>query len=263
MLLAMRLDREIPAEGPPLKPVLELPDLGYMASVRKIGDAWVKLFILGNKANGDHQHEDKGSFILECAGDSFAFDFGVVDYANPVTDLLKQCQRHNMLTPWSDDERPRPLNPIRVDVKPAGSGDATRFQAAMDCTPGWAGWFSRWHRTWDSPAPDQLTITDTWAVDKGKGVVFHWTTRLPMQLDGHRVVIEGRRARAVLELPADVEAQIEHLPLMDPRRRATDEQRRELIQYGWAHAETQPRLTLKQRGTSGSLRLAVNLHLKP
>lgn len=263
MLLAMRLDREIPAEGPPLNPFLELPDLGYMASVRKLGDAWVKLFILGNKANGDHQHEDKGSFILECAGDSFAFDFGVVDYANPVTDLLKQCQRHNMLTPWSEDERPRPLNPIRLDVKPAGSGDATRFHAAMDCTPGWAGWFSRWQRSWDAPTADTLIITDTWAVEKGKGVIFHWTTRLPMQLDGHRVIIEGRRARAVLELPDDVEAQIEHLPLIDPRRRATDEQRREVIQYGWAHAETQPRLTLKQRGASGSLRLAVKLHLKP
>jgi hypothetical protein len=261
MLLAMRLDREIPAAGPALAPFIAMADLGYMASVRRLGPEFVKLFVLGNKAGGGHQHEDKGSFILECAGDSFAFDFGVLDYSNPVTDLLKQCQRHNMLTPWSDDERPKPQNPIYADVKPTGSGDATRFHATIDATPGWEGWFTKWHRTWDSPTPDTIIITDEWAVQKGEGAIFHWTTRLPIQLEGGRVTIQGRRARAEFTVPAGVEAVVEHLLLMDPRRRATDEQRREYIQYGWAHAETQPRLTLRQRGKAGTLRLEVKLTL--
>jgi hypothetical protein len=99
MLAILRLDREIPARGPELAPFVEMPDLGYMASVRRLGPELVKLFILGNKARGDHQHEDKGSFVLECAGDSFAFDFGCVDYANPIATQLKHAQRHNMLTP--------------------------------------------------------------------------------------------------------------------------------------------------------------------
>lgn len=263
MLMALRLDREIPATGPVLAPFLEMADLGYMASVRRLGPEWVKLFVLGNKAGGDHQHEDKGSFILECAGDSFAFDFGVMDYANPVTDLLKQCQRHTMLTPWSDDERPKPKNPIHADVKPHGSGDAARFHATMDATPGWEGWFKQWHRTWDSPQPGTLIVTDDWAVERGHGAIFHWTTRLPIRLEGRRAIIQGRRARAELLLPDGVEATVEVLPLMDPRRRATDEQRRELIQFGWSHAETQPRLTLRQRGQSGTLRVEVRLFLNP
>ncbi len=262
MLMALRLDREIPAAGPELSAFASLPDLGYMASHRRLGSEWVKLFILGNKAGGDHQHEDKGSFVLECAGDSFAFDFGVLDYSNPVCDLLKQCQRHNMLTPWSDDERPRPQNPIRADVKPRGTGDEVRFEAEMDCSPGWEGWFEHWHRRWESPSPDTLIITDDWAVARGQGAVFHWTTRLPLRLEGNRVIIEGRRALAVLEIPEDVEARIEHLPLMDPRRRATDEQRHEMIQYAWAHAETQPRLTLRQSGRQGRLQVRVTLTLK-
>ncbi len=261
MLLPMRLDREIPATGPALSPFLEMTDLGYMASVRRLGPELVKLFILGNKGGGDHQHEDKGSFILECAGDSFAFDFGVLDYANPVTDLLKQCQRHNMLTPWCDTERPKPQNPNPVDVKPQGTGDATRFHATLDATPGWEGWFTQWRRTWDSPTPDTFVITDDWAVARGEGVLFHWTTRLPLRLEGRRVTIQGRRARAEFLVPDGVEAVVEHLPLMDPRRRAIDEQRREYIQYGWAHAETQPRLTLRQRGRAGTLRLEVKLTL--
>ncbi|MFM1852488.1 MAG: hypothetical protein RIS54_2172 [Verrucomicrobiota bacterium] len=261
MLLPLRLDREIPAKGPPLRPFLTMPDLGYMASVRRLGDQWVKLFLIGNKAGGDHQHEDKGSFTLECAGDSFAFDFGVLDYANPVCNLLKQCQRHNMLTPWSDDERPKPQNPIRADVKPQGRGDETAFHAEMDCTPGWEGWFSRWHRTWDSPSPDRLTLIDDWAVERGEGVILHWTTRLPMEIEGRTVRIRGRRATAELTLPADVEAKIEQLPLMDPGRRAIDRQRREMLQYGWDHAETQPRLTIRLRGRSGRMQIDLRLAL--
>jgi hypothetical protein len=262
MLAILRLDREIPAEGPALAPCIAMPDLGYMASVRRLGPELVKLFILGNRARGDHQHEDKGSFVLECAGDSFAFDFGCVDYANPIATQLKHAQRHNMLTPWSETERPAPQNPLAVDVKPHGSGDATRFHASIDLAPGWEGWFTRWQRTWDSPAPDTFVITDEWAVEKGLGAVFHWTTRLPIRIEGRTAVIEGRRARAELSFADDVEAAVDELPLVDPRRTAV-EARWEVIQFAWKHAATQPRLTLRQRGASGTLRVGVKLTLKP
>jgi len=262
MLAILRLDHEIPAAGPALTPFLTMPDLGYLASVRRLGPELVKLFILGNKAGGDHQHEDKGSFVLECAGDSFAFDFGCVDYANPVANQLKQAQRHNMLTPWSETERPAPRNPIPVDAKPQGSGDAVHFQATLDATPGWEGWFSRWIRHWDSPAPDTFVITDEWAVERGEGAVFHWTTRLPIRLEAGRAVIEGRRARAELTFDTGLEAQVDALPLQDPRRTAIEE-RWEVKQFGWHHAATQPRLTLRQRGRAGTLRVTVRLTLKP
>jgi hypothetical protein len=36
-----------------------------------------------------------------------------------------------------------------------------------------------------------------------------------------------------------------------------------MIQFGWAQAETQPRLTLRQRGQSGTLRVVVQLFLNP
>ena len=204
----------------------------------------------------------KGHFVLECAGDSFAFDFGVVDYANPVTELLKQCQRHNMLTPWSDDARPQPKNPIFADIKPLGSGDETKFHAKVDLAAGWEGWFERWTRSWDSPAPDHFVITDEWAVAQGKGVIFHWTTPLPMRLEGDRVIIEGRRATAQILIPAGVQAQIDHLPLQDPRRTAVEQDRRDIIQFGWKLAETQPRLTLRQAGKSGTLQIEILLELK-
>jgi hypothetical protein len=275
MLLPLRLDREIPAEGPPLAPFCEMPDTGMMCSVRRHGGELVKLFIMGNRSGGDHQHEDKGSFVLEFAGDSFSMDFGVLDYANPVTDLLKQAQRHTMLTPWSDAERPHPKNPIYADIKPQGSGDAVRFHATMDLEAGWEGWFKHWRRTWDSPAPDALVITDEWAVEKGRGAIFHWTTHLPMRREGDRIIIEGRRARAELLIPPGVEAELEELVLQDPRRTSVDtvyhgasNRRLDTIKpgsqslFGWAYAATQPRLTLRQAGGSGTLRVEVKLRLK-
>jgi len=261
LLLGLQLAREVPAKGPGFQPFMEMTDTGMMCSVRRLGPELVKLFLMGNKAGGDHQHEDKGSFVLECAGDSFAFDFGVVDYANPVTELLKHCQRHNMLTPWSEDARPKPQNPLRVDIKPHGHGDETKFHATMDLAGGWEGWFEKWQRTWDSPAPDTFVITDEWAVAQGRGVIFHWTTRLPMRIEGDRVIITGRRATAVVRIPAGVEASIDQLPLQDPRRTAVEQDRRDIIQFGWALAETQPRLTLRQPGKSGTLRLEVKLTL--
>ena len=277
LLLAMRLDRYIPAEGPPLAPFCSMPDTGMMCSVRRHQGELVKLFIMGNRSGGDHQHEDKGSFILEFAGDSFALDFGVLDYANPVTTMLKHAERHTMLIPWSDDARPAPANPIFADIKPEGSGDATRFHATLDATPGWEGWFTRWQRTWDSPAPDTFVITDEWAVAQGRGVNFLWTTHLPMRREGDRIIIEGRRARAELQIPPGVEAVLDELPLQDPRRTRVDNvyhgASNRLLDsvaaqahgslFGWSHAATQPRLILKQAGRSGTLRVAVRFSLKP
>jgi hypothetical protein len=262
-LLAMAMSRDIPAEGPPLRPFVDMPDTGMMCSVRRHQGEVVKLFLMGNKAGAGHTHEDKGNFVLEFAGDSFAMDFGVVDYSNPLVEELKTAQRHNLLTPWAAGLRPRPTNPIKADIRAVGRGDATAFHATMNAAAGWEGWFTKWQRTWDSPAPDTFVITDEWAVEKGEGAVFHWTTPLPMRREGDKVIIEGRRGVAEITIPAGTEAVIEQLPLMNPARRAIDELRREMVRFGLHHAETQPRLAIRQRGASGTLRVAVKLRLKP
>ena len=261
-LLAMSMARDIPAKGPPLRAFVDMPDTGMMSSVRSHAGELVKLFLMGNKAGASHTHEDKGNFVLEFAGDSFAMDFGVVDYSNPVVEELKTAQRHNMLAPWSTGLRPKPTNPIKADIRAQGHGDATAFHATMEVTAGWEGWYKKWRRTWDSPTPDVLVITDEWEVEKGEGVVFHWTTPLPMRREDNKVIIESRRGFAEITIPDGTEAVIELLPLVNAARRATDELRREIVRFGLRHAETQPRLTIRQRGTRGTLRVAVKLSRK-
>ncbi|MBP6507844.1 MAG: heparinase II/III family protein [Opitutaceae bacterium] len=264
-LLAQNLSRDIPAQGPALPPLVTMPTIGQMASHRQLGAEWVKLFLMGNQAGASHTHEDKGSFILEFAGDSFTKDFGSCDYSNPLADMLKHAQRHNLLVPLTaGGVRPKPQNPILADITPHGRGDAQSFHATMELAAGWEGWFARWQRTWDAPTPGELTLTDDWAVEQGDGVVFYWTTPLPITLDAknRRAVIAGRRGRATLTWGEAIEASLEELPLEEPVWKDVLRERKESYLLTTLLPETQPRLSLTQRGRSGKLVVNVRLELK-
>ena len=261
-LLGQNLLREVPSAGPPLRPVADMPDIGQMASHRKLGAEWVKLFLMGNRSGASHTHEDKGSFVLEFAGDSFAKDFGSCDYSNPLADILKHCQRHNMLVPLTaGGARPQPRNPIFADITPRGRGDEHSFHATLDLAAGWEGWFTHWQRTWDSPTPGSLTITDEWEVEQGLGAVFYWTTPLPILLDAknRRAVIAGRRGRALLTWDEGIEAVAEELPLEEPAWKDVLRERKEAFLVTTLLPETQPRLSLIQRGSHGRLVVRVKL----
>ena len=263
-LLTENLARGLPAAGPAFRPFVDMPAIGQMASHRRHGGEWVKLFLMGNQSGAAHTHEDKGSFVLEFAGDSFAKDFGMCDYSNPLSDLMKHAQRHNMLTPLAaGGVRPKPQNPLFADLTPRGRGNETSFHASLDLAAGWEGWFERWTRTWDSPTPAELTITDDWSIQQGEGVVFHWTTPLPLTLDAgrRRAVIEGRRGRAILTWADGIEAACEELPLEEACWKDVLRQRREVYLMTTLLPATQPRLTLIQRGRSG--RLVVRVSLEP
>jgi len=83
-----------------------------------------------------------------------------------------------------------------------------------------------------------------------------------MRQAGNTVIVEGRRGLAEITIPPGTEALIEQLPLVTPERRAIDALRREMVRFGLNHAETQPRLTIRQRGASGTLSVQVRLRAK-
>jgi hypothetical protein len=195
---------------------------------------------MGNKAGAGHTHEDKGSFVLEYAGDTFAMDPGTCDYSHPLAGIIHNCERHNMLVPYGMSERPGPQCPLQVDVKPKGKGDAQSFSAAMDLASGWENYYCRWRRTWESPAPDVMTITDSYELVAGAGVEFYWQTRLPVAIEGHRAVVTGARGCAIVEGPAGLAWRLDELPLLDGVQR---------------------RLALRCEGRAGTL--AVHVRLVP
>ncbi|HOZ46728.1 MAG TPA: heparinase II/III family protein [Candidatus Hydrogenedentes bacterium] len=203
----------LPQSGPPAPAFVHLPDTGYIASTRPLDGEFVKLFIMGHNKAADHTHEDKGGFVLEFAGEALAMDLGICDYDDPIHIEYKQCQRHNMLVPVGMPERARPQRPIPFDVKPSGRGDEVAFYATIDATPGWSGYYKKWVRTWDSPAPDHITIQDEYELTKGSGVEFYWQTLLPCRVEDHAVVITGARGQAEIRFPEDCRLRIESLPM--------------------------------------------------
>lgn len=223
-------------------PVVVLPEMGPAISVRKLGEHTLKLFLQGNQGGAGHTHEDKGSFVLELAGETLAMDPGSCDYSNPLAGILKNCERHSMLIPTGMPERPHPESPLPVDVKPRVAGDETSFRAEIDASPGWERYYHRWHRTWDSPSPDALTITDDYELASGDGVEFLWQTRLDVSLDGSTAVVSGSRARATLKAPPRTTWRVDELPLVDG---------------------TQRRLALAVGGRAGRVVVTVGLEVIP
>jgi hypothetical protein len=226
--------------APSLPAYIELPEIGYIASTRSLGDECVKVFIMGNKANAGHTHEDKGSFVLEFAGQTFAADLGICDYDDPIHAVYKQCQRHNMLVPVGMAERAAPLNPLPFDVRPTGKGDERAFRAQIDATPGWEGYYTKWVRTWDSPSPDVLTIRDEYELAKGDAVEFYWQTSLPVVRTDRVVTIRGDKGLATISVPPDCTVRIDRLPL--------------------AQGAEHTRIAIRKPAPSGTLETIVHLH---
>ena len=189
--------------------------MGPVASTRRLGGTWVKLFIMGNHANAGHTHEDKGSFVLEFAGQTFAMDPGTCDYSSPLAGELKHCERHNMLVPYGTEQRPHPSCPLPHDIVPRAHGDARRFSAIVELANGWEPFYQRWTRHWDSPTPDTLIIRDTYRIRQGTGVEFFWNTRLPISVENGRVTIQGTRGRVRITPPPQAEIRVDELPLLD------------------------------------------------
>ncbi len=229
--------------APSLPAYIELPEIGYIASTRSLGDERVKIFVLGNQANAGHTHEDKGSFVLEYAGQAFAMDLGICDYEDPIHAVYKQCQRHNMLVPVGMAERAAPLNPLPFDVKPTGKGNERAFRARIDATPGWSAYYRRWVRTWDSPSPDVLTIRDEYELARGDAVEFYWQTNQPVERTAGIVTIHGDRGLATLSVPSDCTIRIERLPL--------------------AEGAEHNRIAIHKPGVSGILEVTVSLRPAP
>lgn len=242
-----RLFDALPDKGPQLPEFIFLPTTGHMASLRQWpagqNTEWVKVFIPGNYGAGthDHEHEDRGSFVLEFAGEPFAIDPGICAYENSLHLRMKQCQYHNMFVPVGTAERAHPDQPILADVKPKGSGNRKRFQARMDAMPGWQRYYRKWTRDWNSPSPDILVIRDEYVLTSGSGVEFYWQSGLPCEIQGNTVVIRGKHGHIVLETPNDCEVRVDDLEGPDKA--------------------TQHRIVFRKNATSGVLEVTARLGL--
>jgi hypothetical protein len=239
--LSFLLRETIPAHGPPLKPFINLPDMGIMSSVRTVQGQRVKLFIMGNHAGAGHNHEDKGSFILEFAGETYFMDSGAGNYASPNGLLLRRCHRHNMLVPSGLCEQPILPSPLPVHVRPQGTGDETCFTATIDATPGWESYYEKWIRSWSSPQPNLVLVKDNYKLVQGRGVNFLLHTMLSPRIHNRRITLKGDKGRAVISVPTDCHIEVNQLDLAKDKK--------------------QNQISIGREATEGSIEVQIELFL--
>jgi hypothetical protein len=191
------------------EPFVFLPDKGIAASTRKSGDLVTKLLVIGGPAKAGHNHEDRGSFVLEFAGETFATDPGGLSYSEATGPAMKHAQNHNMLVPVvKTGNRPGATNPAPVAVIPEATGDATAFNATIDGGVLWPDFYKSWKRSFTSPTATEITITDDYELNKADSVEFLWHTPLPVTNENGQVIITGARGRAVITPPAGTTVEI-------------------------------------------------------
>lgn len=232
----------VPSEPIKLPPVIKMDSLKFLSSTRQFNGETTKLFILGGPKSQGHAHEDKGSFILEFAGQTFADDLGIDNYGTPLSWEGKYASRHNMLVPYGVDRRLAPAHILPEAVEPFGQGDETFFKASIDPTSSWQGIYKKWHRRFDSPNPNILTITDEYQLNEGQGVIFYWNTMLPVELTKDGFVITGKRGRVVVTMPEGTSIELEALaaPMVFDGKKNN-------------------RIAIKKVGKSGSLKMSILL----
>lgn len=79
------------------------PDAGQVSTVRlhpRVGS--VHFHLCSGPTCVCHYHEDKGSFIIETAGEILALDRGVADYNNPESFPMRYARYHNLLYPENE-----------------------------------------------------------------------------------------------------------------------------------------------------------------
>ena len=206
--IALALDGEIPAEDNRGKSFLRLGETGYVSSLREKDGIWTKIFAPGNKPGVGHNHEDKGSFIVEYNGEQIFTDPGMISYGDAGSRALKMCDFHNMLLPAGTAVRPHPRNPFDGFYAPEGVGDEERLHLKMELTAAFDGFYEKWERSLDSESPEELTVTDCYRLKEGRGVTALLQTWGKVEEKEGEVRITCEKACCTFRLPEGVSLEV-------------------------------------------------------
>lgn len=190
---------------------VHMPNLNLVSSYRMWKGKPVKMVVLGNRSGASHTHEDKGSFILEYAGQTFAMDPGTCDYSSPFSMLYKYCQRHNVLVPVGSRVRAAAENPCMAEIPVEGSGDSQQFYAALESGKAYPDFYKTWNRQIESDTPGSFTVIDTYELKLDCGcdrVEFLWNTMLPVEQKEDSILIRGINGTISIWIPEGCECEI-------------------------------------------------------
>ena len=218
--------------------------MGVMASTRFFEGEPVKILLIGTKAGmHHHRHNDRGSFVLEFAGDTYAADPGGQIYADADSGLVRRSDYHNMLVPdiIPDNE---PMAIAKADVYPCGNGDETSFAAEILPAPSSYDYFTEWKRSIHSTTPNRILFRDEYRLTKNhKSARFLWITQLPWtKIQDGVIRLDGKDSYALISYPADLKFHVQELKVRGK--------------------EIFHRLNFEKEGESGTIDIQVELFKK-
>ena len=243
--LSLRSRHALVPKGPiKPNPLSVLPTMGVMASTRFYEGETVKMLLIGTKAQTrSHRHNDRGSFVLEFAGDTYAADPGGQSYSTAGAGLVKRSDYHNMLVPG--DMPDNELEAVaKANVYPVGTGDEKSFHAEILPAPSSYNYFTDWKRTIDSPVPNRFVIRDDYKLTPGrKSARFLWITELPWKKVKDGVIrLDGLTSYALIHYPPELQFRAEKLSV-----------RRNDIYH---------RLNFEKNAPEGTIEIRVEFHKK-
>jgi hypothetical protein len=190
---------ELPAKVTSLvKPRFDaLPDVGEVSSVRaqkQLG--YVHLHFSAGPILMTHYHMDRGSIVLEAAGEALAIDRGVTTYDHPEVGLIGAAARHNLLYPESPDGRhiSQPPSAKGATLTSAVAANGMLLMAA-DTTLSWEeGVYKSILRRIVSPAAELYLLDDDARMVEKMPVSFRINTHGVIEERSGEYWVTGERA---------------------------------------------------------------------
>lgn len=187
--------------GPVIQPkFLLLPKTGEVSSVRRDPQLGFVHFHMSSgpvPSLGAHCHGDKGSFILEAAGEHLAVDAGRPHYGSSEGAFVHYANRHNLLCPENHDG-----SVIHQNTRPGGGRIASAAEedgVLLLCSDQLYAWpeglFKTCLRRVVSPWPDLYLLEDWMEMDHPKAMSFRLNSLHSMKPEKDSIEIAARRTR--------------------------------------------------------------------
>ena len=163
-LLIMAKSVESGEETPGKEGYIQLKETGVVSLVRESKEVGrTAIFVQGGLAElGGHEHEDKGSFVIEAGGEGLMIDRGTCIYSDSNSGAFATAKWHNVLYPEVGNE----AHQIRCTAGCYGKILKSQYadgclECVVDVTTAWDGIFRKNIRTIISPDPRLYIIHDS------------------------------------------------------------------------------------------------------
>jgi hypothetical protein len=181
-------------------PFYHFPATGHAGVRREAGGIGaVRFHLFSGPSRGGHSHQDKGSFLVEAAGETLVMDRGTTGYGDPVHLLMGKAAWHNLVVPETADGTPMEQHPLTT---PGGKLTLAKFSNGVfdikcDNRRAWEpGLFRRNLRRVHSSAAGVFEIEDDLSLRTSHAVAFRLNCPHTLtQDDTGAWTMVGKRAR--------------------------------------------------------------------